>query len=582
MLLRTFGVLTSLATFASSAKTKPNIILVLVDDQDVHMESLKHMPLLEKQMADEGTLYTSHYCTTAICCPARVSILTGRLAHNTNVTDLVAPYGGYPKFLSEGLNSKYLPIWLQEAGYSTYYTGKLFNAHTVENFDKPHAAGWTSSDFLLDPFTYNYWNSTWQKDQSAPVSREGTYNTDDLSNKTVNYIREAHAAGKPFFIGSAPIAPHTEVVPHPDTYNGTVSPTDPSIQPLVFPPKPAKRHADMFRDLKVPRTPNFNPEDPSGVSWVAQHPRLNQTYIDYGDDFFRLRLESLQAVDEMVDKIVKELESLDIMDNTYIIYTSDNGYHIGQHRLPPGKECGFEEDINVPLLIRGPGVPKGVVSNVMTSHTDLAPSIFRMAGIKPRPEFDGLAVPLTEDELKRATQRRAEHVGIEFWGLAIDEGIDSEVMSALNTYKGIRLHSKDYNLYYAVHCTNEHELYDMAVDPYQINNLLPSGKNSTGMPIASNADSSVKINNKPLLSIVSRLDAIMMVMKSCKGRTCTEPWKVLHPDGDVKSLKDAMDSKYDSFYLQAAEKNSVSFGMCMGGYIVTAEGPQAPSTYQGY
>jgi hypothetical protein len=178
--------------------------------------------------------------------------------------------------------------------------------------------------------------------------------------------------------------------------------------------------------------------------------------------------------------------------------------------------------------------------------------------------------------------------------------IPGEVMSASNTYKGIRLHSKDYNLYYAVHCTNERELYDMAVsilststdisalsttlqvDPYQINNLLPSGKNSTGMPIASYADSSVKINNKPLLSIVSRLDAIMMVMKSCKGKTCTEPWKVLHPDGDVKSLKDAMDSKYDSFYLQAAEKNSVSFGMCMGGYIVTAEGPQAPSTYQGY
>lgn len=159
------------------------------------------------------------------------------------------------------MNSKYLPIWLQEAGYSTYYTGKLFNAHTVDNYDKPHAAGWTSSDFLLDPFTYNYWNATWQKDQGAPVNREGTYNTDDLSDKTVNYIREAHAAGKPFFIGSAPIAPHTEVIPHPDTYNGTVTPTDPSIQPLVLPPKPAKRHVDMFRDLKVPRTPNFNPED---------------------------------------------------------------------------------------------------------------------------------------------------------------------------------------------------------------------------------------------------------------------------------------------------------------------------------
>ncbi|KAL5588223.1 hypothetical protein FOBRF1_014751 [Fusarium oxysporum] len=182
----------------------------------------------------------------------------------------------------------------------------------------------------------------------------------------------------------------------------------------------------MFRHLNVPRTPNFNPEEPSGVNWVAQRPRLNQTYIDYGDDLFRLRLESLQAVDETVDRIVKELESLDIMDNTYIIYTSDNGYHIGQYRLSPGKQCRFGEDINVPLLIRGPGVPKGVVSYAMTSHTDLATSIFRMTAIKPRPEFDGLAVSLTEDELERATQSRAEKVGIEFWGLAVDEGIDSK------------------------------------------------------------------------------------------------------------------------------------------------------------
>ncbi|KAF5253975.1 hypothetical protein FANTH_1157 [Fusarium anthophilum] len=512
------------------------------------MESLKHMALLKKQMGN--SVYKSLL----------------RLSHNTNVTDVIAPYGGCPKFITEGFNSNYLPIWLQEAGRNTYYTGKLFKAYTVENHDKHHAAGWTSSDFLLDPLTYSYWNATWQKDQGAPVSREGTYNTDVLSDKTINYIREAHAAGKPFFIGSAPIAPHSEVVVRPDTYNGTISPTDPSIQPIILPPKPAKRHADMFRDLKVPRTPNFNPKEPN----------------DCGDNFFRLRLESLQAVDEMVDRIFKELESLDIMDNTYIIYTSDNGYHISQHRLPPGKQCGFEEDINVPLLIRGPGVPKGVVSDAMTSHTDLAPSIFRMAGVKPRPEFDGLAVPLTGDELERASQRRAEHIGIEFWGLAADEGIDSVIMSDLNTYRGIRLHSKDYNLYYAVHCTNEHELYDMTVDPYQISNLLPSGKNGTGMPIASYAGSNVKINKKPLLSIVSRLDALLMAMKSCKGETCIKPWKVLHPDGDVNSLKDALKNKYDSSYLQTAEKNSASFNMCMSGYVVTAEGPQDPSIYQGY
>ncbi|KAH7129004.1 alkaline-phosphatase-like protein [Dactylonectria macrodidyma] len=552
MLPCTFGSLAFLATLAAASKTKPNIILVLVDDQDVHMQSLEHMPLLKKQMADEGTLFKSHYCTTSICCPARVSILTGKLSHNTNVTDVVAPYVGYPKFISEGLNSNYLPIWLQEAGYSTYYTGKLFNAHTVENYNNPYAAGWTSSDFLLDPYTYSYWNATWQKDKNLPVDR------------------------KPFFLGSAPIAPHSEVITASSTYNGNVSIIDPNVQPVISPPKPATRHANMFQDLKVPRTPDFNPEKPSGVSWVAERPLLNQTYIDYGDKFFRMRLQALQAVDEMVDRIVKELESLGIVENTYIIYTSDNGYHIGQYRLPPGKQCGFETGINVPLLSRGPGVPKGLISNVTISHPDLAPSIFRMAGIASRPDFDGFAIPLTLPEIRKAATHRAEHVGIEFWGTAVDEGLDSPV------FERIRLHSKDYNLYYAVHCTNEHELYDMTVDPYQIKNLLPSRQNATGMPVASYADSKVKINNKTLLDVVSRLDALMMVMKSCKGETCIKPWKVLHPEGDVRSLHDAMKTKYDSFYLRAAEENSVSYNMCASGYIVAAKGLQDPSTYQGY
>ncbi|CAF3573252.1 unnamed protein product [Fusarium graminearum] len=90
--------------------------------------------------------------------------MTGQLAHIPNITDMIPPYGGYPKFMSQGLNDDYLPVWLRDNGYYTYYTGKLFNAHTTENYDKPHAAGWTSSDFLLDPFTYSYWNATWQKD----------------------------------------------------------------------------------------------------------------------------------------------------------------------------------------------------------------------------------------------------------------------------------------------------------------------------------------------------------------------------------------------------------------------------------
>ncbi|EXA35193.1 hypothetical protein FOVG_13954 [Fusarium oxysporum f. sp. pisi HDV247] len=587
MIFRPSLLCSMLVTLAVGQKSKPNIIFILTDDQDVHMQSMDYMPLLKKYIADEGTLYQRHYCTTAICCPARVSILTGKLAHNTNVTDLILPYGGYPKFVQEGLNSNYLPIWLQDGGYNTYYTGKLFNAHTVDNYNDPHPAGWTSSDFLLDPFTYSYWNATWQRDSEPPISHEGTYNTDDLAEKTINYIREAHAAGKPFFLTSAPIAPHNEaVVPEmPDIWTST--PDDPALRPRLLPPQPAKRHEHLFLDVKVPRTPNFNPDKPSGVNGVARLPKLNQTSLDYNDNYFRLRLQSLQAVDEMVERVVLELESLGIADDTYIIYTTDNGYHIGQHRLQPGKTCGFETDINVPLLIRGPGVPKSKVTDAVTSHTDLAPTILRMAGIKARPDFDGLSVPLSRNEINQGAKASAEHLGIEFWGILGDESwhthqADSHNLGTAipgNTYKGVRIQSKDYNLYYAVHCTNEHELYDMTVDPYQLNNLLPSGPNGTGMPIESYAKSKVKVEGRPLLTIISRLDAIMAVMKSCKGTTCTNPWKVLHPKGDVKNLRDALKTRHDAFYLESAKENSVSFSMCAGGYLASNESPQQPSIY---
>ncbi|RSM02088.1 hypothetical protein CEP52_008241 [Fusarium oligoseptatum] len=118
----------------ATASRQPNILFILTDDQDWHMESLKHMPLLQKYLINEGTLYSNHYCTVALCCPSRVNLWTGRAAHNTNVTDVWAPYGGYPKIVREGINDNYLPHWLQAAGYNTYYSGKLWNHHTVENY----------------------------------------------------------------------------------------------------------------------------------------------------------------------------------------------------------------------------------------------------------------------------------------------------------------------------------------------------------------------------------------------------------------------------------------------------------------
>ena len=125
---------------------KPNFIFILTDDQDLHLDSLSYMPQLKKHITDQGTAFEKHYCTIAICCPSRVSLLTGRAAHNTNVTDVSPPYGGYPKFISEGWNEKYLPVWLQEAGYDTYYTGKLMNGFSTSAYNKPYPKGWTGTD----------------------------------------------------------------------------------------------------------------------------------------------------------------------------------------------------------------------------------------------------------------------------------------------------------------------------------------------------------------------------------------------------------------------------------------------------
>lgn len=139
----TIGV-TGQQQFLSQESAPPNIVFILTDDQDVHLSSLDYMPFVRKHLLDKGTYYASTYSTTAVCCPARVTLMTGKAAHNTNITDVNPPYGGYPKFVKQGFNSAYLPVWLQEAGYNVYYTGKLFNAHNVDNYDAPYPAGFTS------------------------------------------------------------------------------------------------------------------------------------------------------------------------------------------------------------------------------------------------------------------------------------------------------------------------------------------------------------------------------------------------------------------------------------------------------
>lgn len=466
---------------------------------------------------------------------------------------------------------------MQDAGYNTYYAGKLLNAHSLTNYDKPFVKGFTSSDIMIDPFTYQYMNMTFVRDHNKPINHAGEYSTDVLAAKSFAYLDEAVVEDKPFFLTIATNAPHSNVNFDIDLDTGVTIPS--SLRYSA--PISAKRHEHLFKDEKIPRTPAFNPDNPHGVSWIRDLPKQNESNVEANDHFYRQRLRALQAVDELVDGVFERLEKHGILDNTFIFYTTDNGYHIGQHRLQPGKECGFEEDINIPLLVRGPGMDKGKVTNMVTSHTDLAPTFLSLAGGKIRSDFDGSAIDLFPfaDAGRAVSSPRTEHVNIEFWGFAIAENSGWQIWN--NTYKGLRLIGDEYSFYYSVWCNGEHELYDLTHDQYQTTNLYTTLNHSTvysvGQPLGQIGPDYMTLRPTTLSKLLARLDTLVMVLKTCKARTCTHPWEALHPLGDVKDLKDALDSKYDDFY--EVEQVRVQYNRCEQGQILDAEGPMDYRAY---
>jgi arylsulfatase A-like enzyme len=337
-----------------------------------------------------------------------------------------------------------------------------------------------------------YLNASFQRNRDPPVSYTGQHSVDVLAQKALGFLDDAAQSTRPFFLGIAPVAPHSNVNLTASFNHGDPDKPLDDIDSLVTftPPIPAARHAHLFPNTTVPRTPHFNPETSSGANWIRTLPFQSPENVAFNDHFYRQRLRTLQSVDELVDAVVARLEQHGLLDNTYVFYTTDNGFHIGQHRLQPGKECGFEEDINIPLIVRGPGVPKGQVAEVVTTHVDLAPTILGIAGVDleevaagkgkggERFGFDGEGIPLTKGELEEAVHTRAEHVTVEFWGFAASEGRlfgdDAQRVWVNNTYKAVRVIGGEYNFYYAVWCTNEHELYDLKVglaltpDPFSL------------------------------------------------------------------------------------------------------------------
>lgn len=421
---------------------RPNMLFILTDDLDAELGTTDYMPRLKTHLTEQGTSLGQFFTPTPVCCPSRISFLTGQYTHNHQVYMNAAPEGSFKKFNLLGSEASTIATWLNAAGYHTGYMGKYMNEYPFPDSKTYVPAGWDEWYSPAKGKPYTGFEYTLNENGSLVDYFEPTqYITDVLSDKADDFLRRAAGGAEPFFLQVSTYAPHE-------------------------PYTPAPRHAEAFPDIQAPRTPSFNAEDVSDKpSNLRNNPPLTDGDIRDIDDIYRLRVQSMQAVDEMIERLMNTLAELNLLGNTYIFFISDNGFHMGQHRMKPGKAHPYEEDIRVPFIVRGPGIPAGVsVDDFLTANIDFPPTIAELAGVIPPAYVDGRSLlPLLKHTPPPADEWR-QAVQIEFFGHQLDEsGIVSPWYLGLRTRENL----------YVEHSEGFTELYDLIADPYQLDNLAP-------------------------------------------------------------------------------------------------------------
>jgi arylsulfatase A-like enzyme len=475
------AVVATVATVPRAVPAKPNVVVIMTDDQTV--EEMRVLAQTKALIADAGVTFDNSFSSFPLCCPSRSTFLTGQYAHNHGVLENEAPTGGYYRLNSENT----LPVWLSKAGYTTIHVGKYLNAYgSKDPTEVP--PGWSDWHSTIDPYTYQMWG--YKMNDNGIVSTYGDidvedpalYQTDVFRAKAISAI-QAHAhESKPFFMTFWTLAPHREV--------GTLA--DQSG------PRPAPRHAGAFANEPLPKPPSFNEKNMNDKPlFMRAKPLLDDAAIAEIEDHYRHELASLLAVDEAVAAIMDTLQAEGILDNTYVIFTSDNGYFHGEHRTPDEKILGYENSARVPLFIRGPGIAAGRHVKELVANVDLAPTILKLTGAEPGLRLDGRSLmPFVRDPSRRTRrpvlleafmpvgstlQFFTEQLPFQLPGggsIPLVEGTEGRAAAAVGPdpfaviplgkavlpYEAIRT---DRYVYFE-YVTGEHELYDLKLDPWQI------------------------------------------------------------------------------------------------------------------
>ena len=420
---------------------RPNIVVILVDDLEVNLGTTDFLPKINELLIDQGLSFGQFFTPTTVCCPSRITFLRGQYTHNHQVYMNTPPEGSFQKFNILGSEASTIATWLQAAGYRTGFMGKYMNHYPFPENKTYIPPGWTEWYVPAKGKPYTGFGYTLNENGTLIEYQEDPedYMTDVLAQKADRFIRSSLEDTNPFFLFVSTFAPHEPYIPAP-------------------------RHAGEFLDIRAPRTASFNEADvsdkPSGIRY---DPLLTEEEIQDIDDVYRLRVQSMQAVDEMIEALITTLEDLSILENTYIIFTSDNGFHLGQHRMKPGKAHPYEEDILVPFVIRGPGVPAGAsIDNYLTGNVDFAPTLAELAGVIPPDYVDGRSLVPFFGENKPPLGEWRQAMPIEFFGHELDE---SGVITPI--YLGVRTSG-----YLFVEYSEDFiEFYDLKKDPDQLDNI---------------------------------------------------------------------------------------------------------------
>jgi N-acetylglucosamine-6-sulfatase len=461
-----FGVALAVATAVTlpaqheahgQAASRPNIVVIMTDDQTV--SDLSEMRNTLSLIGGQGVRFRRSYVSYPVCCPSRATYLTGQYAHNHHVMGLYPPTGGYGRFDKRNA----LPVWLRRAGYYTAHLGKFLNGYGNEQpADVP--PGWSDWHATVDYSTYRMWGYTMNENgrfhtYGRPFDEDPRYyQTDVLTRKTLSVIRR-RAGRQPFFLSINFLAPHHE---------------DRRIQrrtgQLV---RPAPRHRSTYASARLPRGAGFNERDMSDKPRFLQRRtrRLSSADIARLTRDARSRRAALLAVDDAVARIVAALRKRGELDNTYIVFTSDNGYMEGEHRVRSGKMLPYEPSAAVPLLIRGPGLPAGRVSSELVANVDLAPTLLDIADAEPGKIIDGRSLLRFAREPGLRTRRAILHeTGGRRYANLRDQDEASNRGRALKrvmTYRAVRTAGWLYVRYRG----GDTELYDLRRDPHELRSL---------------------------------------------------------------------------------------------------------------